>query len=176
MGKSAGGAIWLRADKLSSQDYFQYFRDCSDDDVIKLLKIFTDLPLDEIKKFEGLKGEQLNPIKELLAYEATKICRGIEEAEKAKNRENITELNVKSGENIVNVLVQNSICKSNGEARRLIDGNGVKIDGENITKDFIFNKDCKIVIGKKKNFIVKISYTGGCCFFIFSLFLCNLFS
>ena len=156
MGKTAGGAVWLRHDKLSSNEYFQYFRDCSDDDVIKFLKIFTDLPLEKINDYEKLSGEQLNQIKEILAYEATKICRGEDEANKAKNREINEEVKVEKNKNIVEVLVQNGFCKSNGEARRLIEGNGVKFDGKSITKDFGFDREGELSIGKKRK--VKIVF------------------
>lgn len=156
MGKTAGGAVWLRQDKFASYDYFQYFRDCADDDVIKLLKIFTDLPLEKIKHYENLSGEQLNPIKEILAFEATKICRGEDEAIKASKRENIVNIYVKSNVNIVSVLVDNKICKSNGDARRLLEGKGVKVNNDVVEKDFIFTKDCQLSIGKKRKISVKI--------------------
>ena len=156
MGKTAGGAVWLRQDKLSSYDYFQYFRDCADADVVKLLKIFTDLSLDEIKKYENLSGEQLNPVKEILAFEATKICRGEEEALKASKRENAVSVSVDVNANIVSVLVENGICKSNGEARRLIDGNGVRVDDVVINKDYVFTTDCQLSIGKKKKMSIQV--------------------
>ncbi len=156
MGKTAGGAVWLRADRLSSYDYFQYFRDCSDADVVKFLKIFTDLSIEEIKKFENLKGEELNKVKEVLAFEATKICRGEEEALKASKREIADKLEVADGQNIIEVLVNGSVCKSNGEARRLLEGNGVKFDDEVLTKDFNFSNDGVLSVGKKRKFLVKI--------------------
>ena len=156
MGKTAGGAVWLRKDKLSINEYFQYFRDCSDDDVIKFLKIFTDLPLETINEYSKLKNEELNSVKEILAYEATKICRGEEEANKAVKRQIDNEIKVKDKENIINVLVVNGICKSNGEARRLVEGNGVKFKNKTINKDFIFEEEGELSIGKKKKFIVEI--------------------
>ena len=156
MGKTAGGAVWLRKDKLSTNEYFQYFRDCSDDDVIKFLKIFTNLPLETINEYSKLKNEELNSVKEILAYEATKICRGEEEAKKAINRQIDNKIKVKNKENIINVLVSNGICKSNGEARRLVEGNGVKFKNKTINKDFIFEEEGELSIGKKKKFIVEI--------------------
>ena len=156
MGKTAGGAIWLRNDKLSSYDYFQYFRDCADDDVIKMLKIFTDIPLEEINEYSKLSGQELNKIKEILAYEATKICRGESEAKKAKNREITEKIKVKKGQNIVEILVQNGICKSNSEARRLIEGNGIKFDGQNIGKDLSISSAGILSIGKKKRVMIEI--------------------
>ena len=150
MGKTSGGAIWIRNDKLSSYDYFQYFRDCSDEDVIKLLKIFTDIPLREINEYSKLSGEELNKVKEILAFEATKICRGEDEANKAKNREVAYEIVVQKGDNIVDILVKNGICKSNSEARRLIEGNGVRFNEEILTKSFVVNNSCELSIGKKR--------------------------
>ena len=156
MGKTAGGAVWLRADKLSSYDYFQYFRDCADDDVIKLLKIFTDLPLEQIEEYAKLSGKELNAVKEILAYEATKICRGEEEANKARNREVTEEINVNKGDNIVEVLVANGLCKSNGEARRLIEGKGVKFNGEVVDKNFTITTAGDLMVGKKRKIMLQV--------------------
>ena len=150
MGKTSGGAIWIRNDKLSSYDYFQYFRDCSDEDVIKLLKIFTDIPLGEINEYSKLSGEELNKVKEILAFEATKNCRGEDEANKAKNREVACEIVAQKGDNIVDILVKNGLCKSNGEARRLIEGNGVRFNGEILTKSFVVSNSGELTIGKKR--------------------------
>ena len=156
MGKTAGGAVWLRQDKLSSNDYFQYFRDCADADVVKMLKIFTDLPLSKIEEYSKLSGEQLNQVKEVLAFEATKICRGEEEANKAKNREIQEVIKVKKEQNIVEILVLNSLCKSNGEARRLLDGKGVKFNNQTITKNFAFTSNGELSIGKKRKLKVEV--------------------
>ena len=156
MGKTAGGAVWLRQDKLSSYDYFQYFRDCADDDVVKLLKIFTDLPLPQIKEYSKLSGKELNDIKEILAFEATKICRGEDEANKAKNREVQEIFEVEKNTDIVKFLVENQLCKSNGEARRLIEGNGVKFNGETIDKNFSVKNSGNLTIGKKKKIAILI--------------------
>ena len=108
------------------------------------------------KKYENLSGEQLNPIKEILAFEATKICRGEEEALKASKRENAVSVSVDVNANIVSVLVENGICKSNGEARRLIDGNGVRVDDVVINKDYVFTTDCQLSIGKKKKMSIQV--------------------
>ena len=156
MGKTAGGAIWLRQDKLSSYDYFQYFRDCSDNDVIKFLKIFTDLPMSQIQEYEKLSGQELNQVKEILAYEATKICRGEEEANKAKNREIQEIIKINKEQNIVDLLVSNNLCKSNSEARRLLENNGVKFNNQVVKKDFICKNDGEVSIGKKRKVLLKI--------------------
>ena len=156
MGKTAGGAVWIRKDKLSDYDYFQYFRDCSDDDVIKFIKIFTDVPLSDINEYSKLSGEKLNEIKEILAFEATKICRGEEAAIKASKRENTDEIITEKGENIVKTLVMNNICTSNSKARQLINGNGVKFNGSVIDEKFTFNQNGELSIGKKRKFKILI--------------------
>ena len=95
-------------------------------------------------------------MKEILAYEATKICRGAEEANKARNREVTEEIKVNNGDNIVDVLVKNGLCKSNGEARRLIEGNGVKFNGEVVDKTFTINIAGDLMVGKKRKVTIKI--------------------
>ena len=156
MGKTAGGAVWIRKDKLSDYDYFQYFRDCSDDDVIRFIKIFTDVPLSDINEYSKLSGEKLNEIKEILAFEATKICRGEEAAIKASKRENTDEIIAEKGENIVKTLVINNICTSNSKARQLISGNGVRFNGSVIDEKFTFNQDGELSIGKKRKFKILV--------------------
>ncbi len=156
MGKTAGGAVWIRKDKLSDYDYFQYFRDCSDYDVIRFIKIFTDVPLSDINEYSKLSSEKLNEIKEILAFEATKICRGEEAAIKASKRENTDEIIAEKGENIVKTLVINNICTSNSKARQLISGNGVRFNGSVIDEKFTFNQDGELSIGKKRKFKILV--------------------
>ncbi len=150
MGKTAGGAVWLRADKLPSYDYFQYFRDCADADVIKLLKIFTDIPLEQIEEYAKLSGKELNNVKEILAYEATKICRGEEEANKARNREVTEVITCRQRQNIVDALVENGLCPSKSEARRLLENHGVRFEGKTVDKTFSVEKEGELVVGKKR--------------------------
>ena len=119
--------------------------------------LFTDIPLEKIEEYSKLSGEKLNSVKEILAYEATKICRGENEANSAKNREITNQILVKSGEKIIDILVKNNICKSNGEARRLIEGNGIKFNKNTIDKNFTFNEDGLLQIGKKRNINIKLS-------------------
>ena len=83
MGKSEGNAIWINDEKLSSYDYFQYFRNINDAEVGKCLRIYTDLPIDEIRRLEVLQDKEINEAKKILAFEATKICRGEVEAKAA---------------------------------------------------------------------------------------------
>ena len=95
-------------------------------------------------------------MKEILAYEATKICRGEEEANKARNREVTEEIKVNNGDNIVDVLVQNGLCSSKGEARRLIEGKGVKFNGKVVDKNFTITTAGELMVGKKRKVAIKI--------------------
>jgi tyrosyl-tRNA synthetase len=155
MGKSASGAVWLNKEMLKPFDYFQYFRDIADDDVIKFLKLFTNLPLEQIESYAHLKYEKLNPIKEILAFEATKICHGEETATKILNREELPEIQVVSDVNIIDFLVINTLCKSKGEAKRLLQGRGVKVNGDVVGENYNLSESVLLSIGKKKILIVK---------------------
>lgn len=84
MGKSEGNAVWINEDKLPAYDYYQYFRNIGDAEVGKCLRIYTDLPMDEIRRLEDLKDQEINEAKKILAFEATKICRGFDEAKAAE--------------------------------------------------------------------------------------------
>ena len=164
MGKTEDGAIWLSEDKLDITSFWQYWRNTSDDDVIKFLYLFTELENKEIKKLETLKGEKLNNAKILLANEVTKLCHSEEKSKKAeneaksiltsnkfnfetlKNTENKIILNLNQihlGITIKQILIDLKLCNSNGEAKRLIDQKAVKINKEII-------KDKDLIIDKKK--------------------------
>ena len=164
MGKTEDGAIWLSEDKLDITSFWQYWRNTSDDDVIKFLYLFTELENKEIKKLETLKGEKLNNAKILLANEVTKLCHSEEKSKKAeneaksiltsnkfnfetlKNTENKIVLNLNQihlGITIKQILIDLKLCNSNGEAKRLIDQKAVKINKEII-------KDKDLIIDKKK--------------------------
>lgn len=173
MGKSADGAIWLDCEMLSPFDYFQYFRNTHDDDVIKFLKLFTDLELSEIAKFENLSGQQLNQAKELLAFEATKICHKEAVALQVLNQAQQIFLNKNSQafqEKIITcigndiklseILVEINACQSKSEARRLIEGNGVKINNQSINDinlTIVKNTEFELIVGKKKHFKIIIN-------------------
>ena len=149
MGKTARGTIWLDANKTSPFDFFQYWRNVADADVIKLLKMLTFLPLDEIGEMEGWKGEQLNSAKERLAYEMTALVHGQETAESA--RETARELfrfggaaDMPSVElsdddfvdgtiDILSILSKSGLCQSKSDARRAVDQGGVEVGGEKVT-------------------------------------------
>ena len=164
MGKTEDAAIWLSEDKLDITSFWQYWRNTSDDDVIKFLYLFTELENKEIEKLETLKGEELNNAKILLANEVTKLCHNEEKSNKAeneaksiltsnkfnfetlKNTENKIVLNLDQiylGITIKQILIDLKLCNSNGEAKRLIDQKAVKINKEII-------KDKDLIIDKKK--------------------------
>ena len=171
MGKTEKGAIWLNEDQLSPYDYWQFWRNTDDRDVLKFLKMFTDLSLNEI---ENIKFKNINDLKILLANNATEMLHGKKEAKKseklAKNTfkenstgENLPGIKIKKdilSKNIVEVIsfVNNSISKS--EIRRLIKSNAVKIDNKNIQNEkyvidpnqFTDKGFIKLSIGKKKHY------------------------
>ena len=170
MGKSANGAVWLNENQLSNWDFWQYWRNTEDLDVIKFLKLFTELPMQEIEKLEKLKGSEINEAKIILANEVTKLCRGEKEAEQASNAAintfsklqnddalpNKTILEAKIS--IIDALKVLDFVKSNGEARRLIRGNGTRVNDIIINDEhFVLSNDhfkdyrAKISSGKKKH-------------------------
>ena len=190
MGKTESGAIWLSEDKLDVNSFWQYWRNTSDEDVVKFLYLFTEIENKQIEKFKSLKGEELNEVKILLANEVTKLCHGEELSKSAENEAKLVlssnELDIKTLKNSKNkiilkknqittgitlkqILIDLKLCTSNGEAKRLINQNAVKINKEIIRdKDYILNqklfikethqKDLYIVIyvGKKKYGIVEL--------------------
>ena len=150
MGKTAGNAVWLDANKTSPYDFYQYWRNVDDADVIKCLKMLTFVPLEEIKEYEKYEGSQLNQVKELLGFELTKMIHGEEEAIKAQNtaraifgagadNENmptteLTEADLTDGEiGLLDLMSKGGLISSNGEGRRLIQQGGVSVDGEKVT-------------------------------------------
>lgn len=168
MGKTEKGALWLDPDKTSPYDFFQYWRNVDDADVINCLKLITFVPIEEIEEMEHLEGSQLNPVKERLAFEVTKMVHGEEEAEKARNAAKslfvkgaddanmpstlLTESDLTNGEiGLLTLLVKTRLCPSNGEARRLVQGGGVAIDEEKVT-------DASLMIAKaalEKGIVIK---------------------
>jgi len=173
MGKTAEGAVWLDETMLAPFDYFQYFRNTHDGDVIKFLKLFTDLPLEEIKKLENLQGQELNKAKEILAFETTKICHGEEIANQVLNkaREIFLQKNVEAFEEkiiaieennpkkLVEIIFEIKATESKADAKRLIEGKAVKINNEIIfdVNHSINNKNpFELSIGKKKFFKIII--------------------
>ena len=153
MGKTAGGAIWLNAEKLSEYDYWQFWRNTSDEDVIKFMKLFTELPMDEIEKLESMEGSAINQAKIVLADEATAMLHGKDcLAEIHQTVENMFKGAGESTDGLPRIFVEASelegdgkrfadlfmdleLTKSKKEARRLIAGGGAKVDGEKIADE-----------------------------------------
>ena len=150
MGKTAGNAVWLDPNKTSPFEFYQYWRNVGDADVLKCIRMLTFLPLEQIDEMDHWKGEQLNKAKEILAYELTSMVHGAEEAEKAQNaarqlfsgvadHENMptTQLDaalVKDGKvGLLAAMVGAKLCGSNREARQLVQQGGVLVDGEKVT-------------------------------------------
>lgn len=173
MGKTADGAVWLDKEMLAPFDYFQYFRNTHDGDVIKFLKLFTDLSLEEIKKLENFQGQEINKVKEILAFETTKICHGEEIANQVlkKAREIFLQKNVEAFEEkiiafeegnqkkLVDIIFEIKATESKADAKRLIEGKAVKINNEIIAdiNHFINNKNTfELSVGKKKFFKIII--------------------
>lgn len=144
MGKTVAGAVWLHEDQLPHFDYWQFWRNTDDRDVGRFLRLFTDLPLDEIRRLEALPGAEINAAKIVLATEATAMCRGRAAADEAAEtaRRTFEEGSagdalprlVVSGEiGVVDALVGLGFAKSKGEARRLIAGGGARVDGDKVS-------------------------------------------
>ena len=147
MGKTASGAVWLHEDSLPAYDYWQFWRNTDDRDVGRFLRLFTDLPLDEIARLEALAGAEINEAKKILATAATALCRGIDSAELAAETarrtfeegttgESLPSIAIESGSiSLVDALVALGLCASKGEARRLIKGGGARVNAEKITDE-----------------------------------------
>ena len=146
MGKTASGAVWLDPNKTPPYDFYQYWRNVGDQDVLKCLRMLTFLPIEQIDEMDSWEGSQLNTAKEILAYELTALVHGQEEAEKAQqaaralfsgagNTENMptTVIADAIGMGILQVLVKAGLAASNGEARRLVQQGGVSVNDAKVT-------------------------------------------
>ena len=150
MGKTAGNAVWLDPNKTSPFEFYQYWRNVGDADVLKCIRMLTFVPLEQIDEMDHWEGEQLNKAKEILAYELTKMVHGEEEAEKAQatarglfsgaaDHENMpstkldAELVKDGGVGLLAAMVAAGLCGSNREARQLVQQGGVLVDGEKVT-------------------------------------------
>lgn len=179
MGKTEKGAIWLDSNKTTPYEFFQYWRNIDDKDVIRCLKMLTFIPLEQIKEYEHLEGSQLNPIKELLAFELTKLVHGQQEAEKCLNIAKnlfqgsltddmpfitLTNEDFTNGTiDICSLIAKTGFVKSKSEARRLIAQSGISLNNElinnvNLCLTIEEIKSSKTVIkkGKKNYCMVKI--------------------
>ena len=150
MGKTAGNAVWLDANKTSPYEFYQYWRNVADGDVLKCIRMLTFLPLEQIDEMDKWEGSELNKAKEILAYELTALVHGTEEAEKAQaaaraiftgagNADNMPSTTLaaedfsEDGLNIIDAMVKAGLVSSRGEARRLIEQGGVSVDDVKIT-------------------------------------------
>ncbi|UFX98584.1 tyrosine--tRNA ligase [Candidatus Gromoviella agglomerans] len=157
MGKTANGAIWLNPEMKSPYDYWQFWRDCSDDDVFKFLRLYTFLPIEEIKKMESLTGSDINQAKIRLANEATKILHG-EDAISGDMAFTATVF-MQNRMSLVEILRKSEVVSSNTEAKNLIKSGAIKIDGAQVFDDSNldkFSENFVINVGKNKRILVKI--------------------
>lgn len=174
MGKTQSGAVWLDPEKTSPFEFYQYWRNVGDADVLKCLRMLTFLPLEQIDEMDKWEGSQLNTAKEILAFELTKLVHGEEEAAKAQesaralfsggNAANmptatITEENLRDGEiDIMGLLVASGLCASRSEARRAVQQGGVAVNGEKVEsieasyKPEDINKEDFVLRRGKKNY------------------------
>ena len=166
MGKTAAGAVWLNADRVSPYDYWQFWRNTQDGDVVRFLKLFTDLPLEAIARLGALEGADINQAKIALATAATTLLHGEEAAEAAEETAHRTFAQGASDENlpslatggeigVVAALVGLGFASSNGEARRKIGEGAVKVDGEPVSDPHLVvtvgDTPVKLSLGKKKH-------------------------
>ncbi len=149
MGKTVSGAVWLDPEKTTPYEFYQYWRNVGDDDVLKCIRMLTFLPLEQIDAMDKWEGAQLNEAKEILAYELTQLVHGKEEADKAQataraafgggSFENIPETVLATEDladgsiGILTLMVKAGLSSSNGEARRLVTQGGISVDGEKVT-------------------------------------------
>ncbi len=178
MGKTASGAVWLDPEKTSPYEFYQYWRNVADDDVLKCIRMLTFLPLEEIDAMDSWEGSQLNTAKEILAFELTKLVHGEEEATKAQaaakaifsgaaDLDNmpattLTDADFTDGSiDILDILMKAEITKSRGEGRRLVQQGGISVDDAKVT-DFTLSftqtalKEKPVVVKKGKKIFHKI--------------------
>lgn len=179
MGKTASGAVWLNAERLSPYDYWQYWRNTDDGDVGRFLRLFTELPLDEVARLEALEGQELNEAKKILATEATRLCHGEAAARNAAEAARqvfergaisgdmpgvqVPRVELDAGIAAFEMLFRAGLAKSRGEARRLIKGGGGRVNDEVIrdelrpvTSDDLNDEGViKLSAGKKRHVLVR---------------------
>mgnify|MGYP001364620298 CR=1 FL=1 len=181
MGKTEDGAIWLSEERLDVNQFWQFWRNTSDQDIIDFLYLFTEIEVQKIEEFKKLRGAELNDAKILLANEVTKLCHNDEKSKKAekeaesiltsksfdvqtlkesKNKITLNKSQIKNGLSLKQSLLELKLCKSNGEAKRLIDQGAVRINKEVIKeKDFIFKRN-NFLEDSDKDFFYLIIYVG----------------
>ena len=180
MGKSAQGAIWLNSDRLSPYDFWQYWRNTEDEDVDRFLKLFTELPLDEIARLSALKGSELNEAKKILAHEVTQLCHGRDAANSVAESARktfeegsvgqdlpfiiINKDDLEDGVWVIEAMRKLALIQSNGEGRRLIANGGVRVNDTVINdpekqlnvSDISISGMIKLSAGKKRHALVKL--------------------
>jgi tyrosyl-tRNA synthetase len=178
MGKTAQGAVWLDANMLSVYDYWQYWRNCEDGDVARFLKLFTELPLDEIDRLAALRDADINEAKKILATEATAMVHGRAAAEQAAETARQTfedgraaaslpsvtvpEQELADGLGVLSAFVKAGLVSSTGEARRQVKGGGLKVNDMivsdekmSLTRSDLIDGAIKLSLGKKKHVLLK---------------------
>jgi tyrosyl-tRNA synthetase len=179
MGKTAQGACWLNADILAAYDFWQYWRNAEDADVSRFLKLFTFLPMDEIARISALAGSEINEAKKVLATEATALMHGREAAEQAAETARrafelgeaaswlptieVASNEVEAGLGVLTAFVKAGLVAGTGEARRQIEGGGLRVNDVAITDpratlsvaDFAQDGVAKLSLGKKKHILLK---------------------
>ena len=180
MGKSAQGAIWLNSDRLSPYDFWQYWRNTEDEDVDRFLKLFTELPLDEIARLSALKGNELNEAKKILAHEVTQLCHGRDAANSVAESARktfeegsigqdlpfiiINKNDLEDGVWVIEAMRKLALIQSNGEGRRLIANGGVRVNDTVINDpekqlniaDISISGMIKLSAGKKRHALIKL--------------------
>jgi tyrosyl-tRNA synthetase len=181
MGKTASGAVWLNDELLSAYEYWQYWRNAEDADVGRFLKLYTVLPLDEIGRLENLRGAELNEAKKTLATEATALLHGRAAADAAAETArrtfeegasasglptvNVARAEIESGLGLLKALVAAGLAASNGEARRAVQGGGIRINDAPVsderhvltTRDLGDDGTIKVSFGRKKHVLIRPS-------------------
>ena len=180
MGKTLNGAVWLSNDMLSSYDYYQYWRNCDDAMVENLLKRFTMLPMDDVRKLSALQGQEINEAKKILAFEATKMCHGEAAAKEAESTAqkvfeqgsvgddlpsiDVSKADLEKGMAFVDLFIQCGLAESKGEVKRLIKGGGAKCNDNSVQDIELTLNDThltndgyiKLSSGKKRHALVKV--------------------
>jgi tyrosyl-tRNA synthetase len=180
MGKTASGATWLNAERLSPYEFWQFWRNTEDDDVARFLRLFTELPLDEVQRLGQLKGAEINEAKQILANEATRLAHGEQAARDAAETARrtfeagehaaglpsigLTKSELDSGVTVAQLLVRAGLSTSRSEARRLVFSNGARLNGalvqdadSHVTAADLTNGALKLTAGKKRHVLVQVN-------------------
>ena len=175
MGKTAAGAVWLSPNRLSPYDYWQFWRNTEDGDVGRFLRMFTDLPVEEVSRLEKLEDAEINTAKEILATEATRLCHGDESAREAAATaarafsgaaaEGLPTFVLKGGASalLIDVTIALGMTKSKGEARRLIEQGGLRLNDQAVRavtasvteSDFATDGTARLTVGKKRHALIR---------------------